>query len=43
MEKLQIPTAIQELLDSINATNLNLGEIKIDKHPLVAQDSDRYI
>ena len=33
MEKLQIPTAVQELLDSINATKLNLGEIKIDKHP----------
>ena len=43
MEKLQIPTAVQELLDSINATKLNLGEIKIDKHPLVAQDLDRYI
>ena len=33
MEKLQIPTAVQELLDSINSTKLNLGEIKIDKHP----------
>ena len=43
MEKLQIPTAIQGLLDSINATKLNLGEIKIDKHPLVSQDLDRYI
>ena len=43
MEKLQIPTQVQELLDSINATKLNLGEIKIDKHPLVAQDLDRYI
>jgi len=43
MEKLQIPTAVQELLDSINSTKLNLGEIKIDKHPLVAQDLDRYI
>ena len=43
MEKLQIPTTVQELLDSINATKLNLGEIKIDKHPLVAQDLDRYI
>ena len=43
MEKLQIPTAVQELLNSINATKLNLGEIKIDKHPLVAQDLDRYI
>ena len=43
MEKLQIPTAVQELLDSINATKLNLGEIKIDKHPLVSQDLDRYI
>ena len=42
-EKLQIPTAVQELLDSINATKLNLGEIKIDKHPLVSQDLDRYI
>ena len=29
MEKLQIPTTVQELLDSINATKLNLGEIKI--------------
>ena len=43
MEKLQIPTAIQGLLDSINSTKLNLGETKIDKHPLVAQDLDRYI
>ena len=43
MEKLQIPTEVQELLDSINATKLNLGEIKIDKHPLVSQDLDRYI
>ena len=43
MEKLQIPTAVQELLDSINATKLILGEIKIDKHPLVSQDLDRYI
>ena len=43
MEKLQIPTAVQELLNSINATELNLGEIKIDKHPLVSQDLDRYI
>ena len=25
MEKLQIPTAVQELLDSINSTKLNLG------------------
>ena len=29
MEKLQIPTAAQALLDSINSTKLNLGEIKI--------------
>ena len=43
MEKLQIPTQVQELLNSINATELNLGEIKINKHPLVAQDLDRYI
>ena len=43
MEKLQIPTAVQELLDSINSTKLNLGEIKIDKHPLVSQDLERYI
>lgn len=43
MEKLQIPTAVQELLDSVNSTKLNLGEIKIDKHPLVSQDLDRYI
>ena len=43
MEKLQIPTTVQELLDSINSTKLNLGEIKIDKHPLVSQDLDRYI
>ena len=43
MEKLQIPTAIQGLLDSINSTKLNLGEIKIDKHPLVSQDLERYI
>ena len=43
MEKLQIPTAVQELLDSINSTKLNLGEIKIDKHPLVSQNLDRYI
>ena len=43
MGKLQIPTQVQALLDSINATKLNLGEIKIDKHPLVAQDLDRYI
>ena len=43
MEKLQIPTTVQGLLDSINSTQLNLGEIKIDKHPLVSQDLDRYI
>lgn len=43
MQKLQIPTAVQGLLDSINSTKLNLGEIKIDKHPLVSQDLDRYI
>ena len=43
MEKLQIPTQVQALLNSINATELNLGEIKIDKHPLVSQDLDRYI
>ena len=43
MEKLQIPTAVQELLNSINATESNLGEIKIDKHPLVSQDLERYI
>ncbi len=43
MEKLQIPTQVQALLNSINATKLNLGEIKIDKHPLVSQDLDRYI
>ena len=43
MEKLQIPTEIQGLLNSINSTKLNLGEIKIDKHPLVAQDLDRYV
>ena len=43
MKKLQIPTEVQALLDSINATELNLGEIKIDKHPLVSQDLERYI
>ena len=43
MEKLQTPTTVQALLNSINATELDLGEIKIDKHPLVAQDLDRYI
>ena len=43
MEKLQIPTELQGLLDSINSIKLNLGEIKIDKHPLVSQDLDRYI
>ena len=43
MEKLQIPQQVQGLLDSINSTKLNLGEIKIDKHPLVSQDLDRYI
>ena len=43
MEKLQIPTTVQLLLDSIESTKLNLGEIKIDKHPLVSQDLDRYI
>ena len=43
MEKLQIPTVIQGLLDSINTTKLDLGEIKIDKHPLVSQDLERYI
>ena len=43
MEKLQIPTQVQALLNDINATKLNLGEIKIDKHPLVSQDLDRYI
>ncbi|GGP04203.1 hypothetical protein GCM10010992_15250 [Cloacibacterium rupense] len=43
MKNLQIPTAIQGLLDSINSTKLDLGEIKIDKHPLLSQDLDRYI
>lgn len=43
MEKLQIPTELQQLVDEINSTKLNLGEIKIDKHPLVLQDLDRYI
>ena len=43
MQKLQIPTELQGLLNSINDTKLNLGEIKIDKHPLVSQDLDRYI
>lgn len=43
MAKLQIPTQVQELLDSINSTKLDLGEIKIDKHPLVSQSLDRYI
>lgn len=43
MEKLQIPTEIQGLLNSINSTKLNLGEIKIEKHPLVSQNLDRYI
>ena len=43
MEKLQIPTTVQGLLNSINDTKLNLGEIKIEKHPLVSQDLDRYI
>ena len=43
MEKLQIPQQIQGLLDSINSTKLNLGEIKTDKHPLVSQDLERYI
>lgn len=43
MEKLQIPQQIQELLDSINSAKLDLGEIKIDKHPLVSKDLDRYI
>lgn len=33
MEKLQIPTEIQQLVDEINSTKLQLGEIKIDKHP----------
>ena len=41
MEKLQIPTQVQALLASINATKLNLGEIKIDKNPLVSQDLER--
>lgn len=43
MEKLQISTEIQGLLDSINSTKLNLGEIKIEKHPLLSQDLDRFI
>ena len=43
MEKLQIPIQVQELLDSINSTKLDLGETKIDKHPLVSQSLDRYI
>ena len=43
MEKLQIPQQVQGLLDSINSINLDLGEIKIDKHPLVSQDLERYI
>ena len=43
MGKLQIPTQVQELLDSIYSTKLDLGEIKIDKHPLVSQSLDRYI
>ena len=42
-EHLNIPTEIQELLNSINSTKLDLGEIKIDKHPLVSQDLDRYV
>ena len=43
MEKLQIPTEIKQLVDEINSTKLNLGEIKIDKHPLVSQNLERYI
>ena len=43
MEKLQIPQQVQGLLDSINSTKLDLGEIKIDKHPLVSQNLERYI
>lgn len=41
--KLLIPQQLQGLLDDINATSLDLGEIKIDKHPLVSQDLERYI
>lgn len=33
MGKLQIPTELQQLVDEINSTKLQLGEIKIDKHP----------
>ena len=33
MEKLQIPTEIQQLVDEINSTKLQLGELPIDKHP----------
>ena len=43
MEKLQIPTELQALIVDINSIELNLGEIKIDKHPLVSQDLERYI
>ena len=43
MKKLQIPQQIQELLNSINSTKLDLGEIKINKHPLLSQNLDRYI
>ena len=37
MAKLQIPTQVQELLDSINSTKLDLGEIEIDLNTICGQ------
>ncbi|KAB1231862.1 hypothetical protein [Chryseobacterium viscerum] len=34
-EKLLIPEQVQQLLNEINTTNLNLGEIQISEHPLL--------
>lgn len=41
-EKLLIPEQIQQLLNEINTTDLNLGEIKISEHPLL-QSFNRFI
>ena len=34
-EKLLLPEQVQQLLNEINTTDLNLGEIQISEHPLL--------
>ncbi|SIQ27206.1 hypothetical protein [Chryseobacterium sp. RU33C] len=34
-EKLLLPEQVQQLLNEINTTHLNLGEIQISKHPML--------